>query len=523
MLLRLPYEALAQVAVAQSDADAAQATADAANANAAAAQATADALDPLVVAAQADADAAQAQADNALFGYTTVADIAARDALTPALDDIVVVSDATADPAVAAAVPAVYQWNGSAWVNVTDTFVTYQALQVASNADLIATNASNIAGNAESIANLADQVATNAEAIANNADTTATTASNVATNADSVATNAENIAINADSVATNAENIAINADNIADAAAVTATNAENIATTAQGAVTSLSNSIGVADGIASLDGSGLVPASQLPSYVDDVVEVADFASLPVTGENGKIYVTIDTNDTYRWTGTVYIEVSASDVVTVNGQSGTVVLDADDISDAATTNKFTTAADISKLATIEAGAEVNPALMSQAEAEAGTATDERVVSAERLKQAITFNTPTTSRALNINISAAFEIDVKGASESVDVVYFECVATPNGGGAGPVVCSIRFKRVYAMDLFLATYSMGGYNNGALTEVNDLLDFDISGTSGVSIIGPGEGFMTYGIGWAAGRIYININHIATNINLKYSIEKI
>jgi hypothetical protein len=68
---------------------------------------------------------------------------------------------------------------------------------------------------------------------------------------------------------------------------------------------------GVANGYASLDAAGKVPSTQLPSYVDDVVEVANFASLPGTGETGKIYVTIDTNKTYRWTGSTYIEISAS--------------------------------------------------------------------------------------------------------------------------------------------------------------------------------------------------------------------
>jgi len=68
---------------------------------------------------------------------------------------------------------------------------------------------------------------------------------------------------------------------------------------------------GVANGYASLDAAGKVPSAQLPSYVDDVVEVANFASLPSTGETGKIYVTIDANKTYRWTGSTYIEISAS--------------------------------------------------------------------------------------------------------------------------------------------------------------------------------------------------------------------
>ena len=56
---------------------------------------------------------------------------------------------------------------------------------------------------------------------------------------------------------------------------------------------------------------GTVPASQLPSYVDDVIEAANYAALPTTGETGKIYVTLDTNLQYRWSGTVYVPISVS--------------------------------------------------------------------------------------------------------------------------------------------------------------------------------------------------------------------
>lgn len=106
--------------------------------------------------------------------------------------------------------------------------------------------------------------------------------------------------------------------------------------------------VGAVSGIASLDGTGKVPSSQLPSYVDDVIEVANFAALPVTGETGKIYVTLDTNETFRWSGTVYVEIATGDVASVNSMTGNVILDADDISDAATTNKFATAAEKTKL-------------------------------------------------------------------------------------------------------------------------------------------------------------------------------
>lgn len=68
---------------------------------------------------------------------------------------------------------------------------------------------------------------------------------------------------------------------------------------------------GVADGVATLGADGLIPTSQLPSYVDDVVEYANKAAFPPTGEAGKIYVALDTNITYRWGGTEYVEISAS--------------------------------------------------------------------------------------------------------------------------------------------------------------------------------------------------------------------
>lgn len=56
---------------------------------------------------------------------------------------------------------------------------------------------------------------------------------------------------------------------------------------------------------------GTVPSAQLPAYVDDVVEAANFAALPGTGETGKVYVTLDDNKTYRWSGSAYVEISES--------------------------------------------------------------------------------------------------------------------------------------------------------------------------------------------------------------------
>ena len=66
--------------------------------------------------------------------------------------------------------------------------------------------------------------------------------------------------------------------------------------------------IGSANGVAGLDSDGKVPAAQLPSYVDDVEEYATALSFPTIGESGKIYVALDTNKTYRWSGSNYVVV-----------------------------------------------------------------------------------------------------------------------------------------------------------------------------------------------------------------------
>lgn len=62
---------------------------------------------------------------------------------------------------------------------------------------------------------------------------------------------------------------------------------------------------------ANLSNNGKVPASQLPSYIDDVEEYESLSSFPSQGEEGKIYVAKNTNLTYRWSGSTYVEISQS--------------------------------------------------------------------------------------------------------------------------------------------------------------------------------------------------------------------
>ena len=104
------------------------------------------------------------------------------------------------------------------------------------------------------------------------------------------------------------------------------------------------SALGQANGVATLDGTGLIPSTQLPSYVDDVVEgyaktstsdsgvvtVDGFykeaeCTTAITGETGKIYVDLATNISYRWGGTTYVQITSSDMTAItNAEIDTIV-------------------------------------------------------------------------------------------------------------------------------------------------------------------------------------------------------
>lgn len=78
--------------------------------------------------------------------------------------------------------------------------------------------------------------------------------------------------------------------------------------------------VGFANGVAELDVNGKVPASELPSFVDDVIEgylhdskfyEDDAYTTEIPGETGKIYVDLSNNKTYRWSGSAFVEISES--------------------------------------------------------------------------------------------------------------------------------------------------------------------------------------------------------------------
>ena len=76
--------------------------------------------------------------------------------------------------------------------------------------------------------------------------------------------------------------------------------------------------------------TGTIDAARLPSFVDDVLEFANLAGFPTTGETGKIYIALDTNKTYRWGGTSYVYITSGAVDSVAGKTGVVTLNKDDV-------------------------------------------------------------------------------------------------------------------------------------------------------------------------------------------------
>ena len=206
------------------------------------------------------------------------------------------------------------------------------ANEAATNANQAAENANTSATNADAKAEAAQKAADNATASANQADQAAVNANTATTRATAAAEKAENAADVAIGVVNEAQQATANANQAAQSANEAATNANQAATSANDAATEAHTQAeyaktqgdyakaegdrvlaekGQPGGLAELDESGRVPSSQLPSYVDDVVEYPSRSDFPTTGESGKIYVATDTNLAYRWGGTEYVEISPS--------------------------------------------------------------------------------------------------------------------------------------------------------------------------------------------------------------------
>ena len=241
------------------------------------------------------------------------------------------------------------------------------ANEAATNANQAAENANTSAANADAKAEAAQKAADNATASANQADQAAVNANTATTRATAAAKKAENAADVAIGVVNEAQQATANANQAAQSANEAATNANQAATSANDAATEAHTQAeyaktqgdyakaegdrvlaekGQPGGLAELDESGRVPSSQLPSYVDDVVEYPSRSDFPATGESGKIYVATDTNLAYRWGGTEYVEISPSlalgetSATAYRGDRGKAAYDHSQIKDGSNPHKTT---------------------------------------------------------------------------------------------------------------------------------------------------------------------------------------
>lgn len=203
---------------------------------------------------------------------------------------------------------------------------------------------------------------------------------------------------------------------------------------------------GAANGVAPLGSDSKIASIYLPAFVDDVVEAANFAALPGTGETGKIYVTLDDNKSWRWSGSAYVEISPSPGST------------DAVAEGATNKYFTNARAIGALLTgFSAGAY-----------SAVVATDSILQAIQKLQAWITAYTPPAS-------AEGFSTgDTKWAAYS---------ATPSGW----LLCdgSAVSRTTYAA-LFAVISTTFGVGDGSTT-------FNLPDGRGRALIGVGTGAQT------------------------------
>lgn len=153
--------------------------------------------------------------------------------------------------------------------------------------------------------------------------------------------------------------------------------------------------VGAANGVAPLGADNKVAAVYLPSYVDDVLEYAALASFPATGETGKIYIALDSNTQYRWSGSVYVALTSSPGSTDAVAEGSVNL------------YFTTAR---VLATLLSG-------LSLAVGSAVVSTDSLLVAIGKLQKQISDIIASKDASGGIVGMTLFKINFKNAANSV----------------------------------------------------------------------------------------------------------
>lgn len=205
--------------------------------------------------------------------------------------------------------------------------------------------------------------------------------------------------------------------------------------------------------VATLESNGKIPASQLPSYVDDVLEYSSKSQFPSTGESGKIYIATDTNLTYRWSGSTYVEISESLAL---GETSSTAYPGD---------KGKTALETASSALSKANTNETNITKKQDKLTAGTniTIENNVISAAGTSDAVLKNP--TSTPQEINGSIVINADSHAYNEGVRI---------NGiNGIGNFVIS---KESGNNNNILALGAENSFNDKKLIVVNDGTRYDI-----------------------------------------------
>jgi hypothetical protein len=186
---------------------------------------------------------------------------------------------------------------------------------------------------------------------------------------------------------------------------------------------------GAALGYAPLDSSQFVPSIYLPSYVDDVVEFANVAAFPGTGTTGKIYVALDSNKTWRWSGSAYVEISSSPGSTDAVTEGS-------------TNLYHTAARVDARIAAAAGTTVQPLDADLTALAAMTAPATKLAGIATGATANATDAQLRDRATHTGTQPVSSLDTTGTPSGTNYLRGDGAwATPAGGGGDMVLASAQ----------------------------------------------------------------------------------
>jgi len=182
---------------------------------------------------------------------------------------------------------------------------------------------------------------------------------------------------------------------------------------------------GASNGVVPLNSSSTIDPIYLPSYVDDVLEFNNLAAFPLTGETGKIYVARDTNKTYRWSGSAYIEISPSDVNSVAGLTG--VISTASLKSALALNNVNNTSDLNK--------PVSTAQQTALDLKANDSLVVHLAGTETMTGAKTINTSASTFPLKLSNMGSFtaQLEIRNTSTTTNNGTYSAIDFYSGSGA------------------------------------------------------------------------------------------